>query len=126
MPRKDVVTTKDIASLKDKIRSKNTVLLIHATWCGHCQIFKPEWEKLVSGNSKNKKIQLLSIESEVFQKLREKDPKLADYLSKTTSSPQLYFPKIMIFSKGDKSIRRSVYEETRSANDLQDFINTKW
>lgn len=25
--------------------SKSTVILFYANWCGHCQKFKPEWEK---------------------------------------------------------------------------------
>lgn len=128
MPRKDVIEVKDIKSLKEKLKQKNSVVLVHATWCGHCQVFEPEWKKLVSRfgkNSKGKGVQFFSIESEVYNKIAESDPKFSTRLTKTASSPQMYFPKIMLFTKGEKAIRRKVYEGARTADDLQKYIIAK-
>lgn len=129
MPRKDVIDTKNMDSLKDKLRQKNSVVLVHATWCGHCQVFEPEWKKLVSRfakkNKQGKEIQFFSIESEVYNKIAEADQKFSDRLTKTASSPQMYFPKIMLFTKGKSSIRRKVYDGSRTADDLEKYITDK-
>ncbi len=34
--------------------SLSKILWFYAPWCGHCTTFKPEWDKFVSKNKKNK------------------------------------------------------------------------
>jgi len=125
MGKKTVVSVKDIPSLEELVRSKNTVLLLHATWCIHCQMFGPQWDVLLQRYIKRNDVQLLSIESEVIKKLSEKNPKLLSFLAQTPTSPDLYFPKIMMFIKGAKSTRRMEYSGDRNADAVQAFIDTK-
>lgn len=40
----------DINELKSTLKEANTVALFYADWCGHCQRFAPEFEKLASEN----------------------------------------------------------------------------
>lgn len=124
-PRKSVITKKDLLSLDDRVRSKHTVLLLHATWCIHCQMFHSEWDALLTRYAKNNDVQLLSMESEVIQNLNNQQPKLLNYLAKTTSSPDLYFPKIMVFIKGKKTTRKYEYVGDRNADALDKFITSK-
>lgn len=35
------------------LASPKSVLLVHATWCSHCQMFKPVYEKVASKNKYN-------------------------------------------------------------------------
>ena len=37
----------NIPKLKQVIPDNKVVLLIYAPWCGHCNTFEPEWEKMV-------------------------------------------------------------------------------
>ena len=46
---------------------KPVVLLLHASWCGHCQRLMPEWEKMESeirSSPLNDKVEIVKIESE--------------------------------------------------------------
>lgn len=125
MTRKSVIGKKDIISLDERLRSKNTVVLLHATWCIHCQMFASQWDALLSKLAKKKDLQMFSIESEVLQAINDKKPSLLSFLAKTPSSPDLYFPKIMVFVKGNKAVRRFEYTGDRNADALEKFINSK-
>ena len=37
----------NIPKLKQIIPDNKVVLLVYAPWCGHCNSFEPEWEKMV-------------------------------------------------------------------------------
>lgn len=125
MVKKSVLSAKDLKNVEDLIKSKHTVLLLHASWCIHCQMFSPQWDVLLHRFSKRKDVQFLSMESEVIKKLNETNPKLLAYLAQTPSSPDLYFPKIMVFLKGEKSVRRLEYTGDRSADAVQEFLDSK-
>lgn len=42
--------------LQSQIENKDVLVFFYADWCGHCQSFKPEWEKLEKEVEKNEKI----------------------------------------------------------------------
>lgn len=125
MARKSVIGKKDILSLEERVRSKHTVLLLHATWCIHCQMFASQWDALLARLAKRKDVQLLSMESGVLQAVNDTKPALLNFLAKTPSSPDLYFPKIMVFVKGNKTVRRFEYTGDRNADALEKFVNSK-
>lgn len=124
MPSKHIITKKELPKLEELIRSKHTVLLLHAKWCIHCKMFAAEWSKFVS-SMKNEQVQTLSIESEVIQDLMKENEKLLNYISKTPSQPDLYFPKIMVFVKGEKGIRKYAFTDERTAETLKSFVKSK-
>lgn len=39
--------------LQSQIENKDALVFFYADWCGHCQSFKPEWEKLEKEVEKN-------------------------------------------------------------------------
>ena len=41
------VNPKDINKLQQAKKSTNVLVWYYADWCGHCQMMKDEWEKLV-------------------------------------------------------------------------------
>jgi thiol-disulfide isomerase/thioredoxin len=127
MPIK-VITSKDFSKLEAKIKSKNTILLVYATWCMHCKIFKPKWEefaKKVAGDKDIKKndIQILEIESENLTKLAKSNPSLFNYIAKTTNSPDVYFPKIMVFKKTPTGMSKKEYRQDEG--ELLSYVKTK-
>lgn len=103
---------------RDKSSPIHTISLIHATWCGHCNVFKPEWEKI----RKSKKFNTISIESSAVDKVKSKNPKLMERISKKEG---IYFPMIYLFIKKGDKIEKKLYEGNRSAEDIFKYIDEK-
>lgn len=117
-----IVKTKDISTLRAMVTAKTTLVLIHASWCVHCQMFAPHWDT-VQKRLKGKKVQLLSIESEVMKEIQAKDPALFKYLAITPSSKDVYFPKLVLFTRSAKgTVRRSVFTDERAADNVVAFV----
>lgn len=123
-----IVRDKDLNKLYDLVTKKTTFLLLHATWCLHCQMFIPVWGRVVEQASRDKitdHIQFISIESAQLEKLESKNPSLYDYLTKTSKSNSVYFPKLMIFKKAGERIQKSAYENGRDEQSLLKYIVSK-
>jgi thiol-disulfide isomerase/thioredoxin len=44
---------------------KPELYLFKAEWCGHCNKFKPEWEKLINNDNLKNKINFITMDSEI-------------------------------------------------------------
>jgi thiol-disulfide isomerase/thioredoxin len=119
------ISVKDLPKLDEMIKSKPTMLLIYATWCYHCKMFKPLWEKFAGNIKANKEVQLLAIESEVLKALAKKDEKLYKYISMTAKSPDVYFPKLMVFKKTltGKTAKSEYPPQKKSEAELTNYAN---
>ena len=107
----------------EKLVSKgNTMLLNHATWCGHCNTFKPEWDKLTTGAKRN--VNFVKIENQVLQRLKDENPKL--YKRVTPKDGMIYFPMIVVFvtKQADKPSQKKIYEGDRSSAALSEYLST--
>jgi hypothetical protein len=124
------IAVKDLNKLHDIITSKTTVLLLHSNSCYWCKMFEGTWKQLGSFvkadvNIKSN-VQLVQIEADVLRVLQEKNPKLFEYITTTSGSADLYFPKLMVFVKGsDGKVRKTVYEGERTKDDLEKFVRSK-
>ncbi len=116
------VTPENMKKLRLLISNKNTVLLNHATWCGHCQMFKPEWEQFKTSVGKN--VNVVQIENDALSVLKQ-DKQV--YKRVTPKDGMVYFPMIIIFVKKNNgtSAEKKIYEGSRTAEDLKEFINGK-
>lgn len=113
------VTAKKLKLLEDIAHNDNTVVLHHANWCGHCQVFKPEWELFKKGN---KKVNIVSIESGALNKLRENN-KLYKRLTPKTGG--MYFPMIVVYLKKQEALSmKKFYNGDRSATELSKYIDS--
>ncbi len=116
------VTPENMKKLRLLISNKNTVLLNHATWCGHCQMFKPEWEHFKTSVGKN--VNVVQIENDALSVLKQ-DKQV--YKRVTPKDGMVYFPMIIIFVKKNNgtTAEKKIYEGSRTAEDLKEFINGK-
>lgn len=115
------VTPANLKKLESLVSNKTTVLLNHANWCGHCNMFKPQWEEFKKNAGKG--VNLVQIESDALTQI-QKDNKI--YKRVTPKDGMVYFPMIIIFVKKDgKASEKKIYDGNRSAADLKTFIDTK-
>jgi thiol-disulfide isomerase/thioredoxin len=65
-----VINVKTAQSLEDCMHKGNWIILYYANWCGHCKVFKPEWERLKSMVPEH--INTAEIESEMIPQMPNK------------------------------------------------------
>jgi len=110
------MTITNVAQLKAALeRSKTTPIIIklHATWCGHCQTFAPEWNKLKTLVDAAK-VGIYDIEDTPLSKLREATD-LDDFAKGLLKGG---YPTVRLVYK-DKVTE---YNGDRTATDLVEFI----
>jgi thiol-disulfide isomerase/thioredoxin len=75
-----------------KITKMSFILLVHAPWCGHCQMLKPKLEEAINA-SKDLKVTLVKISDEPYTHLTNTHPQhpLTRLLTSTVSG----FPTLM-------------------------------
>ena len=116
---------RDLNKLHETIKTKTTIMLLHANWCFHCQIFKPVWTRVIERAHAahfTNHIQFVDIEENVLSTLQKNNETLFKYVSTTTASSDIYFPKIMVFVKQGDRTRKTVYTGSREEDDLFQFF----
>ena len=120
LEKTDDVNNGSLKKLEKLVSKENTMLLNHATWCGHCHAFASEWEKLTSEGGKG--VNFVKIENQALQKIKKENTKL--YKRLTPKNGMIYFPMIVVFAikQSDKPSSKKIYEGARTADSLQTYI----
>ena len=116
----DDVNQQSLKKLEKLVSAGNTVLLNHANWCGHCTVFKTEWNKLTT--DKKKHVNFVQIENQALQRMKSENPKL--YKRITPKDGMIYFPMIFVFVKNaNKPSTKKLYDGTRTAETLRQYLS---
>ena len=107
-------TMQKIAQFQDLLNNQSTVVLNHATWCGHCHAFMGEFDKFKRSGS----AATVKIESEVQGKFAEYP---GIYKKITPAKGSMYFPMVLVFVNK----RKSEYKGERTKKALKDFVDVK-
>lgn len=113
-----------IKNLLSNKNNKNILLLNYATWCGHCNVFKPEWD-LLKQDKKLKNTLFIEIESVALNKINSIDKKLYNRL--IPSNKSVYFPMVVMYFK-DKDTNKTlktIYDGINSKQAIEDFVSKK-
>lgn len=102
-------------------KSEQSVVLLHASWCYHCQVFKPEWDKFVSANKGRKGLNIVEIESEALNNLSSHKQLYEKLLGSGKNKLSIGFPTVLLFNGG----KRSVYNGERSQTGLEKAVVVK-
>lgn len=113
------MSPQNMKKLEKMISQENTVLMNHATWCGHCNMFRPEWEQFKQGAGKG--VNVVEIESKALDHLKQNNKLYKKVVSKDGS---VYFPMIVVFiKKGTKPSEKKMYDGNRNAADLKQYVD---
>lgn len=113
------VTDKSLQSIEKTISQKDSVVLIHANWCMHCQNFAPIWKDSKKMFAKGKLVQI-DIESSALDKVQQ-NKKIA---KKIENKEGMYFPMIIFFFRtGENKTVKKFYSGDRSEADLKKFMD---
>jgi thiol-disulfide isomerase/thioredoxin len=126
-----VISINNTSDLKSEAFSKfastitkiSFILLVHAPWCGHCQMLNPKLDEAVNA-SKDKKVMLVKISDEPYSHLTSAHPQhpLSRLLASTVSG----FPTLMhvrAHETPDKtSMIYKMFEGERDTPQLKAFI----
>jgi len=106
-----------------KMKEPSTVGLVYAEWCGHCQAFKPEWEKFKENIQVNKKLSNKITTFEVEDGDVTKDEKIKSINSKIKGGELSVngFPTIFKIYKGILEY----YKGNRDASSLINWASSK-
>jgi thiol-disulfide isomerase/thioredoxin len=121
--QKEDVTASSLKKLNELVMNKNTVLLNHASWCGHCHVLRPEWNMFKDENVR--KVNVVEIEASALEELKKTDKKT--YKRVTANDGVVYFPMIMVFVKraDGKTSQKKMYEGNRTAKDIKEYVGKK-
>jgi thiol-disulfide isomerase/thioredoxin len=103
-----VNSNRDLNKLQKAKQSSNVLVWYYADWCGHCQMMKDEWEKLVNSNPH---VDL----AKVSDKYVSPNDNIAGY------------PTLKLFTKNKTAAGKGVnnvidYQGSRDAESLKQFV----
>lgn len=117
------VNAQSLKKLEKMVSKENTVLLNHATWCGHCHMFRPQWEQFKTNQPFGKSLNIIEVESSALEQIKQ-NPKL--YKRVVPKDGMVYFPMIVVFvKKENKASDKKLYEGSRTSEDLKKYLETK-
>tara|TARA_B100000963_G_scaffold269363_1_gene237513 strand:- start:847 stop:1218 length:372 start_codon:yes stop_codon:yes gene_type:complete len=106
------ITKINIQDLKNMYGKENIIILVHATWCGACQNFKPTWDKFTENFPKDKnskKVKVLQIEDSQLQSTK-RNKVIKDLMSNFQGYPTVFYinknKDMDMLIGGDKTIRQ--------------------
>lgn len=116
------LTPANLKKLESLVSKKNTVLLNHADWCGHCQVFKPQWEEFRKKVGKG--VNVVQIENGALTELQRNKTL---YKKITPQDGLVYYPMIIVFVKKDSkpNSEKKIYDGNRTATDLKAYVDSK-
>lgn len=126
---------KMIPGIMEIFGKKNFIMLLHADWCGHCQVFMKTWNSFVKKNLK--KYQIIDIEHSMFSQIQSAalTPATKTFVSLIQNLAQ-GFPTIVKVSKANKStqgdsqssvptLKVNIFNGNRNLRELEEFAVTK-
>lgn len=113
------VNEKTIQKVEKAISEQDSVMLIHANWCMHCQHFMPTW-KASQKTFKKAKMTPINIESSALDKVQQ-NKKIA---KKIHNKDGIYFPMIIFFfrTSENKTVKK-IYNGDRSEEAMKKFMD---
>lgn len=128
---------KKIRGIMEIFGKKNFIMLLHADWCGHCQVFMKTWNSFVKKSFKT--YEIIDIEHSMFSQIQSAalTPATKTFVSLIQNLAQ-GFPTIVKVSKANKStqgesstkssvptLKVDIFNGNRNLRELEEFAVTK-
>lgn len=108
------ITPEKIRLLKSQYGKRTIVVLVHASWCGHCTAFRPDWNRFCASRPE---LLLVELESDAIERLAAYDAEAFSLLARDVRG----FPTVFMYRKGIRPARVP-FEEERSVKGLTKFV----
>lgn len=96
----------------DKLVNKPSLILYHASWCGYCKMFLPEWEKFQKYAQEN--LPNLDVKSIVCEGKNENICKQKGVMG---------YPTVKLYKNQNEMTNGITFEEDRKLEKLVEFVN---
>ena len=108
------VTPEKIRLLKSKYGKQTIVVLVHASWCGHCTAFRPDWNRFCESRPE---LLLVELESDAIERLAAYDAEAFSLLARDVTG----FPTVFMYRTGVRPTRVP-FDKQRSVDGLKEFV----
>jgi hypothetical protein len=110
------VNAQNLALLRRNMGKQNIVVLVHANWCYHCQMFKPAWDQFCAANASTPGLLLVELENSVMAPLAQHDQSTYMFLARDIEG----FPTVYMYRTGAQN--RVPFNKERSVTGLSSFV----
>jgi hypothetical protein len=110
------VNSQNLALLRRNMGKQNIVVLVHANWCYHCQMFKPAWDQFCAANASTPGLLLVELENSVMASLAQHDQSTYMFLARDIEG----FPTVYMYRTGAQE--RVPFNKERSVTGLSSFV----
>ena len=108
------ITPEKIRLLKSQYGKQTIVVLVHASWCGHCTAFRPDWNRFCASKPD---VLLVELEVDTFERLAAYDAEAFSLLARDVTG----FPTIFMYRTGVRPVRVP-FDKQRSVEGLKEFV----
>lgn len=110
------ITLEKIRLLKSQYGKRTIVVLVHASWCGHCTAFRPDWNRFCASRPE---LLLVELESAAIERLAAYDADAFSLLARDVTG----FPTVFMYRTGARPARVP-FDKQRSVEGLKEFVKT--
>jgi thiol-disulfide isomerase/thioredoxin len=108
------ITSDKIRLLKSQYGKRTIVVLVHASWCGHCTAFRPDWNRFCASRPE---LLVVELESDAMERLAAYDAEAFSLLARDVRG----FPTVFMYRTGTRPARVP-FDKQRSVDGLKEFV----
>ena len=99
-------------------KDNSFIILVHATWCGHCRKMIPIWDSVKN----NKSIPIFEIEDSAMKHILSNKEYENSLLNTILDNVVRYYPTLLFVDSRDDNIGYYVMDDVKNEKNLKSFL----